>query len=52
MTRPGDPGHAAASREAHTAAVAVVADDTGEGLDALEPMGLDAVYLPDDHART
>ncbi len=52
MTRPGDPGHAAASREAHTASVAVVADDdTAEGLDALEPMGLDAVYLPDDHAR-
>ena len=48
MTHPGEPGYASASRKAHTASVAeVAADDTADGLDALEPMGLDAVYVSD-----
>ena len=52
MTHPGEPGYASASRKAHTASVAeVAADDTADGLDALEPMGLDAVYATDDGER-
>ena len=52
MTHPGDPGYASASRQAHTASVAEVAgDDTADGLDGPESVGLDAVYATDDDER-
>ena len=52
MTHPGEPGYASASRKAHTASVAeVAADDTADGLNGLEPMGLDAVYATDVDER-
>lgn len=48
MTHPGDPGYASASRKAHTASAAEVSDDDrADAVDALEPMGLDAVYVSD-----